>query len=100
MPFATTHCVALDGACGHLIDVQADVSSGQPGVVVVGRAGAALREGLDRVRMAIVNTDLKWPSHQRTTILLSPADLPKTGTHFDLSMAVSVLAAIRDWKNN
>lgn len=93
MPFATTHCVALDGARGHLIDVQADVSSGQAGVVVVGRAGAALREGLDRVRMAIVNTDLKWPASQRTTILLSPADLPKAGTHFDLAMAVSVLGA-------
>ncbi|HVK28125.1 MAG TPA: YifB family Mg chelatase-like AAA ATPase [Nocardioides sp.] len=95
MAFATTHCVALDGARGHLIDVQADVSSGQPGVVVVGRADAALREGLDRVRMAIVNSDLKWPAAQRTTILLSPADLPKGGTHFDLAMAVSVLAATR-----
>lgn len=95
MAFATTHCVALDGARGHLIDVQADVSSGVPGVVVVGRAGAALREGLDRVRMAIVNSDLKWPAAQRTTILLSPADLPKGGTHFDLAMAVSVLAATR-----
>ncbi|NYI43338.1 magnesium chelatase family protein [Nocardioides aromaticivorans] len=93
MAFATTHCVALDGARGHLIDVQADVSNGQAGVVVVGRAGAALREGLDRVRMAIVNSDLKWPAAFRTTILLSPADLPKGGTHFDLAMAVSVLAA-------
>lgn len=93
MAFATTHCVALDGARGHLIDVQADVSNGQPGVVVVGRADAALREGLDRVRMAIANSDLKWPATQRTTILLSPADLPKGGTHFDLAMAISVLVA-------
>ncbi|KRB77274.1 magnesium chelatase [Nocardioides sp. Root190] len=93
MAFATTHCVALDGARGHLIDVQADASSGQAGVVVIGRADAALREGLDRVRMAIVNSDLRWPSALRTTILLSPADLPKTGTHFDLAMALTVLAA-------
>lgn len=93
MPFASAHCVALDGALGHLIDVQADVSSGQAGVVVVGRAGAALREGLDRVRMAIVNSDLKWPAAYRTTILLSPADIPKSGTHFDLAMAVTVLGA-------
>lgn len=93
MPFATTHCVALDGARGHLIDVQADASNGQAGVVVIGRADAALREGLDRVRMAIANSDLKWPAALRTTILLSPADLPKAGTHFDLAMAVTVLAA-------
>ncbi|KRC46152.1 MULTISPECIES: YifB family Mg chelatase-like AAA ATPase [unclassified Nocardioides] len=93
MPFATTHCVALDGARGHLIDVQADVSTGQAGITVVGRAGAALREGLDRVRMAIANSDLSWPSSMRTTILLAPADLPKSGTHFDLAMAMTVLAA-------
>ncbi|KRA29560.1 MULTISPECIES: YifB family Mg chelatase-like AAA ATPase [unclassified Nocardioides] len=93
MPFATAHCVALNGALGHLIDVQADVSPGQANVMVVGRAGAALREGLDRVRMAIVNSDLEWPASKRTTILLSPADLPKSGTQFDLAMALTVLAA-------
>lgn len=93
MPFATAHCVALNGALGHLIDVQADVSPGQANVMVVGRAGAALREGLDRVRMAIINSDLDWPASKRTTILLSPADLPKSGTQFDLAMALTVLAA-------
>lgn len=93
MPVATTRCVALDGARGHLIDVQADVSPGQATVTVVGRADVALREGVDRVRMAIVNSGLRWPATKRTTILLSPADLQKSGTQFDLAMAVSVLAA-------
>ncbi len=93
MPFATAHTVALNGALGHLIDVQADVSPGQPGVTVVGRADAALREGQDRVRMAVINSELHWPTTKRTTILLSPADLPKSGTHFDLAIAVAVLSA-------
>lgn len=93
MPFATAACVALDGAVGHLVDVQADVSVGQPTVVVVGRADALLREGVDRVRMAVINTDLRWPASKRCTILFSPADLRKSGTHFDLAMAVSLLAA-------
>ncbi|THV17704.1 ATP-binding protein [Nocardioides caeni] len=93
MPFATTHSVTVIGAMGHLLDVQADVSSGQPGITVVGRADAAQREGVDRVRMAISNSDLKWPAGHRITILLSPADLPKAGTHLDLAMAVSILAA-------
>jgi magnesium chelatase family protein len=93
MPFATAHTVALNGALGHLIDVQADVSQGQAGVTVVGRADAALREGQDRVRMAIINSSMYWPVTKRTTILLSPADLPKSGTHFDLAIAVAVLAA-------
>ncbi|WGX98705.1 YifB family Mg chelatase-like AAA ATPase [Nocardioides sp. L-11A] len=93
MPFATACCVALDGAVGHLIDVQTDVSAGQPTTVVVGRADALLREGVDRVRMAISNTDLRWPATKRCTFLFSPADLRKSGTHFDLAMAVSLLAA-------
>ncbi|MCX6401517.1 MAG: YifB family Mg chelatase-like AAA ATPase [Propionibacteriales bacterium] len=93
MPFATAHCVALDGALGHLVDVQADVSTGQAGISVVGRAGASLREGLDRVRMAIINSDFEWPASKRTTILLSPADIPKSGTQFDLAMALTVLGA-------
>jgi len=93
MPFATACCVALDGAVGHLIDVQTDVSSGQAQTVVVGRADAALREGVDRVRMAVINTDLEWPASKRCTFLFSPADLRKSGTHFDLAMAVSLLAA-------
>ncbi|MBM0124878.1 YifB family Mg chelatase-like AAA ATPase [Pimelobacter simplex] len=93
MPFATARCVALDGAVGHLIDVQTDVSVGQPTTVVVGRADTSLREGVDRVRMALVNTDLAWPATKRCTFLFSPADLRKSGTHFDLAMAVSLLAA-------
>ncbi|KAA1426271.1 YifB family Mg chelatase-like AAA ATPase [Nocardioides antri] len=93
MPFATTHTVALNGALGHLIDVQADVSPGQVSVTMVGRGDAALREGQDRIRMAIINSDLRWPATKRITLLLSPADLPKSGTHFDLALAVAVVSA-------
>ncbi len=93
MPFATTHTVALNGALGHLIDVQADVSPGSVNVTMVGRGDAALREGQDRIRMAIINSGLRWPATKRITLLLSPADLPKSGTHFDLALAVAVLAA-------
>ncbi|GAB3266705.1 YifB family Mg chelatase-like AAA ATPase [Nocardioides dilutus] len=94
MPFATTHCVSLDGATGHLIDVQADVSAGQVATVLVGRPDAALNESRDRCRMAIINSGYDWPNTRRTTILLSPADLPKRGTHFDLAIAVAVLGAL------
>jgi magnesium chelatase family protein len=93
MPVATTHTVALNGALGHLIDVQADVSPGQVNVTMVGRGDAALREGQDRIRMAIINSGMRWPATKRITLLLSPADLPKSGTHFDLALAVAVLAA-------
>ena len=94
MPFATAHTVSLHGAVGHLIDVQTDVSPG-PGrhSPWSGRADATLNEARDRCRMAIINSGLDWPTTRRITILLSPADLLKRGTHFDLAIAVSVLAA-------
>ena len=95
MPFATAHTVSLHGALGHLIDVQTDVSPGQVGTTLVGRPDASLNEARDRCRMAIINSHLDWPATRRITILLSPADLPKRGTHFDLAIAVSVVAAAR-----
>ena len=93
MPGATTRTVSLHGAVGHLIDVQTDVSPGQVGTTLVGRPDASLNEARDRCRMAVVNSQLNWPATRRITILLAPADLLKSGTHFDLSIAVSVLAA-------
>jgi magnesium chelatase family protein len=93
MPIATTHTVSLQGALGHLIDVQTDVSPGTPGTTLVGRPDASLNEARDRCRMAVTNSGLAWPGTRRITILLAPADLLKSGTHFDLAIAVSVLAA-------
>jgi magnesium chelatase family protein len=96
MSVATTHTVALDGATGHLIEVQVDVSTGVVGTSLVGRPDVALQESRDRVKMAINNSagsdPMRWPSSRRVTILLSPADLPKRGTHFDLAIAVGVIA--------
>jgi magnesium chelatase family protein len=93
MPVATARTVSLHGAVGHLIDVQADVSPGKVGTTLVGRPDVSLNEARDRCRMAIINSQLRWPSTRRITILLSPADLSKRGTHFDLAIAVAILAA-------
>ena len=89
MPVASTHTVSLHGAVGHLVDVQSDVSPGQPGLTLVGRPDATLNEARDRCRMAIINSGLQWPASKRITILLSPADLAKRGTHFDLAIVRS-----------
>ena len=93
MPIASTPSIALDGAIGHLVDVQADVSPGQPGLTMVGRADMSLNEAPHRCRMAVHNTRLHWPATKRITILLSPSDLPKRGTQFDLAIALAVLKA-------
>ena len=93
MPIASTPSIALDGAIGHLVDVQADVSPGQPGLTMVGRSDVSLNESPHRCRMAIHNTHLHWPATKRITILLSPSDLPKRGPQFDLAIALAVLKA-------
>jgi magnesium chelatase family protein len=91
--WARTRTVALVGAIGHLIDVQVDLSNGKIRTAVVGRPDAAVNEAVDRCRAAVDNSDLYWPTSKRITILLSPADLPKRGTHLDLAIAVGVVAA-------
>jgi len=93
MPVATAHTITLQGAVGHLVDVEVDVSQGLVGTHLVGRPDAAITESRDRIRAAVSNSGLKWPNTRRTTILLSPADIPKRGPHFDLALAVGVLAA-------
>lgn len=93
MAFATARTITLQGAVGHLVDVEVDVSQGMVMTSLVGRPDTAINEARDRCRTAIVNAKLEWPTTRRLTILLSPADLPKRGTHFDLAIAIGVLAA-------
>jgi magnesium chelatase family protein len=93
MAFATARSLALKGADGHVIDVQVDVSPGLVNTTIVGRVDKSLSEARDRVRMAINNDCGRWPATKRVTILLAPADLPKGGTHYDLAIAIAVMAA-------
>ena len=93
MAFATARSLALKGAAGHVIDVQVDVSPGLVSTTIIGRVDKSLAESRDRVRMAINNGCARWPATKRVTILLAPADLPKGGTHYDLAIAVAVMAA-------
>ncbi len=91
--WASARTVSLQGLVGHVVDVQVDVSQGQIATNLVGRADASINEARDRCRSAIHNSEYAWPTSRRITILLSPADLPKRGPHFDLAIAVAILAA-------
>jgi magnesium chelatase family protein len=93
MGFATARTISLFGATGHLIDVQVDLSYGTVATALVGRPDASINESRDRIRAAVVNSEFDWPATKRVTILLSPADLPKSGPHFDLAIAVALLGA-------
>lgn len=92
MPLARTHAIALVGVEGHVVEVEADLAMGLPGMHLVGLPDTALAESRDRVRAAVSNTGEVWPQ-RRITVSLSPASLPKRGSSFDLAIACSVLAA-------
>jgi magnesium chelatase family protein len=95
MVLATTQSVALIGMRGCVIQVEADLADGLPGVRIVGLPDPAIHEARDRIRAAVVNSDLEWPT-RRITIGLLPASLPKAGSQFDLALALAVLAAAGD----
>jgi magnesium chelatase family protein len=92
MALARAWSVALVGVQGHLVEIEADLASGIPGLTMIGLPDAALAESRDRIKAAIVNSGEKWPS-SRITLALSPASMPKRGSSFDLALAAGVLAA-------
>ena len=92
MPLARTHSVALIGVTGHVVEVEADITNGLVGMILVGLPDTALREARDRIRAAIVNSGEEWPQ-RKITVGLSPASLPKRGSWFDLAIAVGILTA-------
>lgn len=74
------------------VEVEVDISNGLPAFNIVGLPDAACRESADRVRSAIRNSDLPFPS-KRITVNLAPADLKKEGSSFDLAIAIGILVA-------
>jgi magnesium chelatase family protein len=92
MALARAWSVALVGVQGHLVEIEADLASGIPGLTMIGLPDTALAESRDRIKAAIVNSGEKWPS-SRITLALSPASMPKRGSSFDVALAAGVLAA-------
>ncbi|MGH3521118.1 MAG: YifB family Mg chelatase-like AAA ATPase [Haloechinothrix sp.] len=92
MPIARAWSIALLGVQGRLVEIEADIGAGLPGTKLVGLPDPGLREAKDRVRSAVRNTRQPWPE-RHVTLGLSPANLPKIGSGYDLAIAVTVLAA-------
>ena len=94
MALGRAYSIAVSGLHGEVVEIEADITSGLPGVHLVGLADAALQESRDRVRSAITNSDNQWPM-SRLTLALSPATLPKMGSVYDIALASAVLSAAR-----
>ncbi len=89
--------LGLKGIDGYKVDVETDVSNGLPHFEVVGLADTAIKEAKERVRSAIKNSALEYPT-KRITINLAPADVKKEGALYDLAMAVSILSCNKESK--
>lgn len=92
MNLAFTKTRSTLGIMAQSVSVEVHLSNGLPGFTIVGLAETAVKESKDRVRSAIINSQFEFPC-RRITVNLGPADLPKTGSGFDLPIALGILAA-------
>lgn len=91
--------IALQGLDGILVKIEVDISSGLPAWDIVGLPGVSVKESKERVRTAIKNCEIDLPS-RKYVINLSPANIRKEGSIFDLAIAVGVLQAIGELNEN
>ncbi len=78
------------GVDGYIVEVEVDMAQGLPRMDIVGAPNSSVREATDRVRSAILNSDIKY-ENKKYTVNLAPADIRKEGTGFDLPIAIAVL---------
>ena len=92
MSLSTVKTRAKLGLQAPLVSVEVHLSNGLPAFNIVGLPEAAVKESKDRVRSAIINSKFEFPN-RRITVNLAPAELPKTGSRFDLAIAIGILTA-------
>lgn len=89
---ARVSTITLSGLDGVPVEVETDLKQGLPGMSIVGMGNKAVTEAKERVRSAISNSLLTFPP-RKLTVNLAPAELPKEGAHLDVPIALSVLVA-------
>ena len=93
MKLALIHARALLGLRAPAVTVEVHLANGLPSFTLVGLADTEVKEARERVRCALQHSGLDFPSNQRITVNLAPADLPKDSGRFDLPIALGILAA-------
>lgn len=89
---STIHSAAIFGIDAIPVKVETDVRKGMPAVHITGQADKHVKEAIERIHAAIVNSEMDYPQN-RVTINMSPAGIPKSGSHFDLAIAMGILAS-------
>ena len=90
---ARVSTMAFEGVETRAVDVQVQIASGNVAFMIVGLGDKAVAESRERVRAALIASGLALPA-RRITVNLAPADLPNEGSHYDLPIALGVMAAI------
>lgn len=88
------NCFSIIGIDGYLIKIEIDTLYGKPFVSIVGMGDTAIKEAKERLEAAIINTKFDFPK-MKIVINLSPSDIRKSGSHFDLGMAIALLLQSR-----
>jgi magnesium chelatase family protein len=91
--FSLVHSRALMGLRALSVQVEVHLANGLPSFTLVGLADTEVKEARERVRSAIANAGLEFPTNKRITVNLAPADIPKDSGRFDLPIALGILAA-------
>lgn len=87
--------ISLNGIDGNLVEVQTDITGGLPNFEIVGLPDTSVRESKERIRSAIKNSGIDFPS-RRIVINLAPASTKKEGTSYDLPIAIGILLALNE----
>jgi magnesium chelatase family protein len=93
MSLALVQSRALLGLAAPAVTVEVHLANGLPSFTLVGLAEVEVKEARERVRSALLNAGLEFPSNKKITVNLAPADLPKDSGRFDLPIALGILAA-------
>ncbi|MFT5875193.1 MAG: magnesium chelatase family protein [Clostridium sp.] len=87
---AVVNSFAISGIDGYVVKIETDTIYGQPSVSIVGLGDASVKEAKERLEAAIIHVKYEFP-RMKIVINLSPGDIKKSGSHFDLAMAIGLL---------
>lgn len=97
--YSVVKSAAVNGLDGYVVNVEADASSGLPCLEMVGMLSGEVKEAKERVRVALKNVGYSLPP-LHITVNLSPANIRKSGTRFDVSIAIALLESLGELEEN